>query len=76
MKLAIDEKGIVTFIYDDELSDLCSEGSSEIKRVSNVEPDPMGGWSATMLDGIKLGPYPLRNQALEAEVKYLEAKLF
>jgi hypothetical protein len=76
MKIAIEPNGEVVMIYDDELADLCGEGSTVIKRVSNVEPDPKGGWSATMLDGHKLGPFPLRNEALEAEIKYLEAKLF
>lgn len=76
MKLSIDTDGSVTFIYTDELADLCSEGLTDIKRVSNVEPDSLGGWSATMLDGKKLGPYTYRWQALEEEVKYLEAKLF
>ena len=76
-KILIELDGTVKFIYDDILSDLCNQGSTEIKRVSNVEPDPLGGWSATMLDsGIKLGPFSLRQKALDAEIEYLEAKLF
>ena len=33
-------------------------------------------WTAAMNDGTLLGPYRLREEALRAEVKYLEAKLF
>lgn len=73
-KILINIDGTIKFIYDDILVDLCSEGKTEIKRVSNVEPDE-GGWSAFMENKVKLGPYKYRQQALDAEVKYLEAKL-
>jgi hypothetical protein len=76
MKIAIDEKGIITFIYTDELNDLIKEGEGSITRVSSVEPDLNGNWITTMRDGVILGPYQYRWQALEEEVKYLEAKLF
>lgn len=68
--------GIMTFIYSDENVDLLKEGESTIERVSNVEPVP-GGWKAYMLeDGAVLGPFKLRSEALEAEIKYLEEKMF
>lgn len=76
MKIAIDEAGIITMIYDDEFIDLYDEGNTHITRVSSVEPTIGGQWKASMRDGTVLGPYRLRQEALDAEVKYLEAKLF
>lgn len=76
-RILISKNGKVTFIYDDELAGLLGKGiKASITRVSNVEPCD-GGWSATMVDdGTVLGPFPLRQQALEAEIAYLEQKLF
>ena len=74
-KISADGK-TMTLIYDDKLAPLLKEGKATITRVSNIEPDPAGGWTATMLDGTKLGPYTLRQQALDAEIVYLEEKLF
>ena len=76
-KLAIAPDGVVTAIYSDSLADLLSEGRTEIKRASAVEPTQDGtGWLATMTDGSILGPFKLRSAALAAEVEYLEARLF
>ena len=74
--VTIDENGVVTMIYSDEMRDLMDEGVAEIKRVSNVEPGPDGLWTADMLNGDILGPYKYRQDALDAEIKYLEEKLF
>lgn len=73
--ISISKSGELSFIYDDELADLLKVGPSSITRVSNVEPCD-GGWKASMKDGTILGPYPLRQQALDEEVKYLQEKLF
>lgn len=76
MKIKISTNGTITYIYDDLLAGLLKHGDAKIERVSNVEPCE-GGWGATMVeDGTFLGPYALRKDALEAEVKYLEQKLF
>lgn len=75
LKIKIDTKGVMSFIYDDQLASLLQEGQAEIRRVSNVEPCK-GGWQATMVDQIKLPVCRLRNEALELEMKYLEHRLF
>lgn len=66
--------GRITAIYSDALADLMAEGESSVERASNVEPAP-GGWTATMKDGTILGPFPLRGDALAAEVEYLKGAL-
>lgn len=75
-KIAIQPNGTVTFIYSDLLVDLLVEGNSQVKRVSMVEPAGTGGWLATMSDGTVLGSFPLRAEALAAEVAWLERKMF
>lgn len=76
--ICVDKDGTLTMIYDDDLSDLLEKGPHTIQRVSHVEPDQCGyGWSATMVeDGMVLGPYWKRSQALAAEREYLEEKMF
>ena len=75
-KLSISRSGSITAIYDDVHADLMAKGTAQVRRASQVEPDPTGGWTATMNDGTVLGPYRLRSTALAEEVKYLESKLF
>lgn len=74
LKLLIEADGEITAIYSDQLADLCDQGACQIARASNVEPSD-GGWTATMIDGTKIGPYRLRETALAAEVDYLETQL-
>ena len=76
--IAIDADGIALMIYSDEHADFLRTGKTTVRRVSNVEPAPQGGWTADMspVDGPVLGPYPLRQQALDAEVEYLKQLLF
>ena len=74
--VSVDQKGTLTFVYDDSLSSLLDEGKEwTIKRVSEVEPVDKS-WVAFMRDGKKLGPYRLREEALRAEREYLEEKMF
>jgi hypothetical protein len=78
-KLKVAPDGIVTAIYSDSLVDLLAEGRTEIKRVSAVEPTSDGnGWLADLavVNGPVLGPFPLRAEALAAEVAWLEDRLF
>lgn len=64
--------GTVEFVYIDELRDLLLEGAPIIKRVSHVEPDGIR-WMADLspVNGPLLGPFDTREQALSAEVDYL-----
>jgi hypothetical protein len=73
MQLAVGPSGRVRAIYS-ELIDLDTLGRLAITRASQVEPDGAGRWHADLrpVGGPVLGPYPLRSQALEAEVAWLE----
>ena len=76
-QLRIAPDGEVVAIYNDVLSGLLSEGRARIERASAVEPsEDCTGWHATMNDGKVLGPYKLRQDALDAEVAYLNERLF
>jgi len=74
--------GKITGIYSDALIPLIESGLSNVRRVSNVEPSNSCQtfgmeWTATMIDyDTVLGPFPSRAQALEAEIKFLEERLF
>jgi hypothetical protein len=77
--------GHATFVYDDALAELLTEGDATIERVSHVEPyDGSGGdafaarhaglwWTADMspVDGPVLGPFKTRAEALAAERAWL-----
>lgn len=68
--------GLLRFVYDDELAVMLALGSSTITRASHVEPSPLG-WIADLApcDGPKLGPFPLRKLALNAEAEWLEIEM-
>lgn len=75
--LSISAEGDLLAIYNDDLADLIAENGAEIKRVSQVEPcERCGQWSVRMTNGIYLGCFKLRKDALEAEMDYLTAQLF
>lgn len=73
--ISISPDAVITFIYSDLLQPLLAEGIAQIRRVSQVEPCE-GGWSATMEDKTVLGPFRLREEALGAEIAYIERTLF
>lgn len=77
LKFAVEADGAVVTIYDDCHADLFDESSVTVTRASHVEPSE-GGWSADMtpVGGSILGPYRLRQEALDAEVEYLKHILF
>ena len=71
-KVIIGKDGSLRFIYTDRLACLLGAGKAEIKRASHVEP-VSDGWEADMapVGGPKLGPFPLKDEALTAEVAWL-----
>jgi len=73
MQLTIDRQGGVRAIWDDRLAFLGSIGRMRINRASHVEPTTGGQWTADLspVNGPVLGPFPLRQQALDAEVAWL-----
>ena len=74
--LIVDSQGGVRCLYAEAL-DLASLGSVSIRRASHVEPDDQGQWWADLspMQGPKLGPFPCRSAALDAERAWLEALL-
>jgi hypothetical protein len=75
--LTIASDGTITAIYSDDLVGLLTAGESNIRRASSVEPYPGGGWTADLspVSGPFLGPFPLRETALQAEVEWLTGRL-
>ena len=73
MQVVIGTTGAVRFVYKDELSGLLDEGEATVRRASHVEHSS-GGWFADLgpVGGPILGPYKLRQDALAAEVAWLE----
>lgn len=66
--------GVLHLIYRDDLLPLLKEGQTTITRASNVEPTAGGRWQADMapVDGPVLEPCETRQQALDAEVQWIE----
>ncbi len=73
MQLVITTSGVVWTIYD-EAVDLATLGKASIARASHVEPDAEGHWTADLspVSGPRLGPFPMRSQALAAEHDWLQ----
>jgi len=67
--------GTIKFIYADDLRGLMAEGKATTRRVSHVEPNQEGRWTAQIVDGPLLGPFDTRQEALNAEVKWLKENL-
>ena len=69
--------GTVEFLYEDGLRPLLDLGPATIARASQVEPTPDGRWTADLSprNGPVLGPFTLRQAALDAERAWLEAHL-
>lgn len=78
--ILIEPDGTLRFIYTDELAEAFDgAGDATTRRASFVEPDPNGGgWLADMTpvaDGVVLGPYFFRKDALNAETDWLREHL-
>jgi len=78
MRIEILPNGQMVFLYNDELRPLMETGNSEVKRASDVEPTEKGEWTADLIrvGGPVLGPFKFREEALAAEVAWLEENHF
>lgn len=77
MKIVI-SGSMMRFIYRDEVQAVLGCGAGRIVRASHVEPIDGGTtWSADMapVQGPMLGPFATRQEALDAEVKWLDEHL-
>jgi hypothetical protein len=72
MQLIITPSGTVCCIYGETI-DLSQIGRVSISRGSHVEPDESGWWFADLapVRGPRLGPFPRRSDALNAETAWL-----
>lgn len=76
--IAIAPNGAMTFIYDDLHAPFIEKHGGVVSRASHVEPCE-GGWQADMGPieaGVILGPFKLRQDALDAETAWLSERLF
>ena len=76
MQIIIRPNGVFIGIYNDEF-EYGELGRPRIRRVSHVEPDDTGHWFADLspVDGPKLGPFNKRNEAVDAELEFLNMML-
>jgi len=76
VQLVIKPTGVLISIYDDSF-DYGAFGRPQIRRASHVEPDRQGHWSADLspVDGPILGPFDKRQEAINAELEYLNMML-
>jgi len=76
MKVTIAPDGTLRFIYSDALRPLLDTGAARINRASHVEPQGTT-WTADLAPagGPVLGPFTTRQEALAAEVEWLDAHL-
>ncbi len=74
MELVITSVGIVRCLYGEHIV-LSALGTPLIERASRVDPTEEGAWCADLapVGGPSLGPYPMRSDALAAEVAWLRA---
>jgi hypothetical protein len=74
MRILFSPEGEARFIYNDTLAEVAREiGDLTIRRASHVEPTHDGQWEADLLPvaGPVLGPFTTRQEALDAEVAWL-----
>lgn len=77
MHILVTNSGSIQFIHSDELFNALKDiGTPSIRRASNVEPTDDSLWTATMRDGVIIGPFDSRTEALAAEVALLESRMF
>ena len=74
MEIIVDPNGTARCLYAEDI-DLAALGEVGVIRASHCEPDEHGWWWADLspVAGPKLGPFPKRSAALEAEIDWLRA---
>lgn len=73
MQLVFEPNGGCRCVYAEHI-ELSQLGQLQIRRASHVEPDDTGHWMADLspVNGPTLGPFRSRQQALQAELTWLE----
>lgn len=72
--ISIRKDGTIELIYTDKLKGIHDCELKRVFRASHVEPNAKGDWEADLspVQGPELGPFKTRQEALEAEVKWLQ----
>lgn len=75
--ILVSPQGKISLIYRDELGELLTQGNSQTRRASFVEPSSDNTWEADL--GLSNGPtltgFNTRQEALNAEKQWLENRL-
>ena len=76
MIFRFDTDGSAQAVYNEAI-DLGDLGHVQIERASHVEPTDDAEWTADLapVGGPVLGPFPLRSEALNAEIAWLDSWL-
>lgn len=76
MEIVIKPNGIFISIYSDSFN-YGEFGKPQIRRASHVEPTEDGRWTADLspVAGPVLGPFEKRNEAIDAELEFLNLML-
>lgn len=78
MLIAIQSDGSIQMIYSDSMREILDEGQGSIRRASHVEPTIDNTWEADLNPighDVILGPFNNRQEALAAEVEYLNENI-
>lgn len=75
--ILVSPDGEISMVYRDELGELLTQGNSQTKRASFVEPSLDNTWEADLglSDGPKMVGFNTRQEALDAEKQWLETQL-
>lgn len=78
MLIEVMPNGSVRMIYSDSMREILDEGQGSIRRASHVEPTIDNKWEADMgpIGGEVLSGFETREEALKAEVEYIEERMF
>ena len=73
MMITFSGDGTAKTIYTEDI-DFTLLGKVHHTRASHVEPNEKGEWTADLspVGGPKLGPFKLRSEALQSEIRWLE----
>lgn len=72
--------GTINFLYDDVLKPLLECGESSFRRASNIDPKmtkdgPRWFVDLSLSSGPEIGPFETKDEAIKAEIDWLNARI-